>query len=264
MGRDYTVQQYDLSATDLRMVANVQQVPSCAPPIPSNAVEHGKRNRSEVGRTVESDPLTALAGSTSSLPAMIDAGSSETESYLSPLRKISKEMDQIEELEKERRDRVGPLSPASPHGSLSSTGRRRRHKERTASPLASNIMSSDRSSTVFSSTSSLRNTCDAASTRSISSLNSSIRSTRFPASTARREVVASPNLPGEGRALVDLFPFTRMRMNEATFRAPQYFEPLTPDVLRREMLSVMFRWENDIDSLVRNERKSLLTHTDEC
>lgn len=53
---------------------------------------------------------------------------------------------------------------------------------------------------------------------------------------------------------LDLFPCTVARLKGVAFRTPHYGEVArTPDVLRREMLSVVFGWHDDIQSLIRDE-----------
>ena len=58
---------------------------------------------------------------------------------------------------------------------------------------------------------------------------------------------------------MDLFPYTKARLSEVRFRPPQYptNSAATPDILRKEMLSVVFGWEHDIESLIRDEREYL-------
>lgn len=140
---------------------------------------------------------------------------------------------------------------------LSSAGRRHRRKEHSTIPLPWNS-SSSKSSTIFSSSSSMRNAHDITPTRSISSLHSSMRSSRFRSPSLRRDSFSKLE-PPSGAKLLDLFPHTRMRMSQAGFQAPQYYGRLTAGILRQELLNVIFQWTHDIESLVRDERKFSLS-----
>ncbi|GAM34837.1 hypothetical protein TCE0_015r02683 [Talaromyces pinophilus] len=71
-------------------------------------------------------------------------------------------------------------------------------------------------------------------------------------SRLRHEVTQSP----VDKPLVDLFPFTRERVNEVSYmqQVPPLDEShLTPDALRQQMLRVVFGWEGDIEGLIRDE-----------
>lgn len=70
-------------------------------------------------------------------------------------------------------------------------------------------------------------------------------------SRLRQEVIMSP----EERPIDDLFPFTRARLNDVPYKPPrQLSDPeMTPDNLRRQMLSTVFGWTEDIHDLIRDE-----------
>jgi hypothetical protein len=77
-------------------------------------------------------------------------------------------------------------------------------------------------------------------------------------SRLRNEMALSP----ADKPLEDLFPYTRTRVNDVPYNAQQPREPLdeshlTSDDLRRQMLSVVFGWDGDIEGLIRDERKQL-------
>ena len=56
--------------------------------------------------------------------------------------------------------------------------------------------------------------------------------------------------------LVDLFPFTKARLRDVQFQVPDYGQgSRTPDLLRKEMLRIVFGRDDDADGLVRNERE---------
>ncbi|KIW44033.1 uncharacterized protein PV06_05075 [Exophiala oligosperma] len=70
-------------------------------------------------------------------------------------------------------------------------------------------------------------------------------------SRLRQEVIMSP----EERPLVDLFPFTRARLHDVPYRAPRSVDEshLTSGDFRRQMLSCVFGWDEDIHDLIRDE-----------
>ncbi|KIW11851.1 hypothetical protein PV08_09124 [Exophiala spinifera] len=70
-------------------------------------------------------------------------------------------------------------------------------------------------------------------------------------SRLRQEVIMSP----EERPLVDLFPFTRARLHDVPYRPPRTVDEthLTSSDLRRQMLSCVFGWDEDIHDLIRDE-----------
>lgn len=254
LGRNYTVQQYDLNPNSTpAMVANIQHPPANTPPSPPNSIEE-KKKMLETPITAHPISKPPVGGM---VPLYMESESSEGEgaAVMSPLQKIAQEMDQLEE---ERRDRVGPLSPVSSRGSQSSrssggsrTGPRYRYDKPSSSKLSSK--SSGGTGTVFSSGSSLltgTSTRESVSIRSLSSATSS----RYGSSSLRKEVMRSPDESNKTKRM-DLFPFTKARLSEVPFRTPQYGQQRTPDDLRQQMLSVVFGWENDIDSLIREERE---------
>jgi hypothetical protein len=57
-----------------------------------------------------------------------------------------------------------------------------------------------------------------------------------------------------------LFPFARNRINALPYTSPRRMdeENSTPDQLRRQMLSIVFGWEADIEDLIRDESEFLL------
>lgn len=80
---------------------------------------------------------------------------------------------------------------------------------------------------------------------------SSVKSSRA-ASRLRNEVQFSP-----ADQRIDLFPFTRARLNDVPYRNHRPIDEthLTPNDLRRQMLSVVFGWDGDIQDLIRDERE---------
>lgn len=235
------------------MVANVQHAPANTPPSPPNSLDEQKRLRDT------DEPVTARPLKTA--PQLLIDSESENEGVvMSPLEKIAQEMDQLEE---ERRDRLGPLSPVSSRGSQSSrssggSGRAPRYRYDKPSWGAQSMKSSGGASgTVFSSgTSSLAGTSrESISIRSASSAASS----RYGNSALRKEVLRSPEESKKTQDM-DLFPFTKARLSDVPFRPTELGPERTPDDLRMNMLKVVFGWDNDIDELIRDERKLCFDH----
>ena len=230
------------------MVANVQHAPANTPPSPPNSLDEQKRLREP------EEPVTARPIKT--MPNMLFDSEATTEgAIMSPLEKIAQEMDQLEE---ERRDRLGPLSPVSSRGSQSSrssggSGRAPRYRyDKPSLGSRSTKSSGTASGTVFSSgTSSFAGTSrESVSIRSTSSAASS----RYGSSALRKEVLRSPDESKKTQEM-DLFPFTKARLRDVPFRPTDLGPERTPIDLRLNMLKVVFGWDNDIDELIRDERK---------
>ena len=235
IGGNHMIQQYDVNPqNEPIMVANVQHAPVNAPPTPPDSIPR------ETPPPLE--PPT--------VPISIEASSSEDEGMtMSPLQKIAHEMDQMEE---ERRDRVTPLSPISSRASMSSAssyGRKGKSRSRERYNV-SRGSERETESTLFSSGSSMRSGRDSISIRTTSSMQPS----KLQPSSLRQEMLRSPEEAKDSRRL-DLFPYVKARLSEVKFRPPQYGNaPMTPGVLRREMISVVFGWEHDIEALVKDEQ----------
>ncbi|KAF2869890.1 hypothetical protein BDV95DRAFT_90379 [Massariosphaeria phaeospora] len=249
MGRNYTVQQYDLNPNGTpSMVANVQHIPASTPPSPPHSLDEKKK--------LSDTPVTAHPVGKAAQQMLIESESSEGDGavIMSPLQKIAQEMDQLEE---ERRDRVGPLSPVSSRGSQGSrsSGSGRAPRYRYDKPSRSS-KSSGGTGTVFSSGTSsfLGASRESISIRSASSASASASATssRYGTSALRKEVLRSPE-EAERTKHMDLFPFTKARLGDVPFRNSQLGSERTPDALRQNMLSVVFGWDNDIEELIRDE-----------
>ncbi|GAM85009.1 hypothetical protein ANO11243_030120 [Dothideomycetidae sp. 11243] len=226
------IQQWNLNPDgEPLLVRQVQHVPENRPPSPPGSREPSKR----LGQTLP--PV---------LPSFTDSEASGDEiKEKSPARR-SRAADNDEE--QERRDLVGPLSPTS---SRSSTSSRSAHRKKLPSylydqPMSRSSSSSRDSITEFSNSQALSRPKESPSIRSGASHRSSL---------LRREVMRSPESP-RNPALLDLFPYTNTRLSDLPFRTPDYGDqPRTPDVLRKEMLKIVFGWGDDIETLLRDEVK---------
>lgn len=183
--------------------------------------------------------------------------SEDEDVVMSPLQKIANE---LVELEEERRDRVGPLSPVSSRGSQSSrssngSGRQPRYRYDRPSwgtARSSRSAGSGASGTVFSSGESSYAGGASQASVSIRSGTSAAASSRYGSSALRKEVMRSPDESKKNQKM-DLFPFTKARLTDVPFRPTELGPERTPNDLRRNLLKVVFGWENDIDELIRDE-----------
>jgi hypothetical protein len=278
LGRNHTVQQYDLNPTARPMVVqNVQHVPGNLPPSPP--ISDGQED-STTRYVTANAPVQRSSG----MPLYLDMESSDAEEGMmkSPLQRLSQHRDDEDMSEEELlelRDKPGPLSPVSSRASTTSRssrggGQRRREpqqqnsrpsskeeirydRERPMSPGMRSIQSGSTHTTFSMGNSSVmsgyqhRATRESVSTRSLLSNSTSANSGKN--SRLRQEVLRSPE-ETKNTMLMDLFPFTKARLADVPFRPPQYDQSrCTPDDLRNQMLEVVFGWVDDIDALIRDE-----------
>ena len=53
---------------------------------------------------------------------------------------------------------------------------------------------------------------------------------------------------------MDLFPYTKARLRDVALQTPHYGDTArTPEILQREMLSVVFGWNDTVETLIREE-----------
>jgi len=111
MGRNHTIQQYDISPTAVPLqVQSVQHMPANTPPTPPTTLEERKNPYASSQASSNTDGQ--------SLPIISDMESSADEgNAMSPLQKIAREMDSLDQLESEIRDKITPLSPTSSRAS---------------------------------------------------------------------------------------------------------------------------------------------------
>jgi len=250
IARDSTVQQYDINPQNRpTIVANAQRLPSNAPSIPPDSHESTKTLANTM-RLHVNQRFAAFALD------LVD--STEDNAAISPLEKIVQDMRyRKDKFDDEERDFVGPMSPASSKASATSSssyGHRDKpqQRDRGARPLSGSKQGSE--GTLFSPVSSLLSEQESHSIRSSSSATSS----RYRApSSLRHEMLRSPDEP-KNMKMMDLFPYARKRQQEIRFRLPQCGQSVvTTDLLRGEMLSIVFGWEGDVEALIRDECKCL-------
>lgn len=249
LGRNHTVQQYDMSPNIRPMqVTSVQHVPANTPPTPPTVLQGHKNSHGE--------PQTAVSSEAPMLPLYSDVESSADESgTMSPLQKIAQEIDSLDALESEIRDKVTPLSPISSQASSASS--RSSRDSRRARRYLYDMPDSSRASTStgldgteFSFGEPLRQGRESMSIRSVSSYASR---PNYRTSNLRKEILRSPE-EAQQTAAMDLFMFTKARLRDVAFRTPHYgTSARTPELLQREMLSTVFGWNDDIRSLIHDE-----------
>ncbi|KAF4554790.1 Hypothetical protein D9617_3g018580 [Elsinoe fawcettii] len=229
---NWVIQQWDINPDgDAFLVKSVQHIPANVPPSPPGSIGDSK------GTTLP--PV---------MPTFSESEASESEksSTMSPLQRIAREMDELEE-ERERRDRLAPLSPGSSRSSTSSKSSGRRLPNYLYDKPSSRASSASRESGTEFSMSMIQSLPRQRESTSVRS------STSYRSSLLRKEVMRSPDDPTPTEIL-DLFPVTRSRLQDVVFRAPDYGEGTrTPDLLRKEMLNVVFGWKDDIRPLIQDE-----------
>ncbi|KAJ6043833.1 uncharacterized protein N7446_002031 [Penicillium canescens] len=224
LGPQNSVQQYDLE--NPAMVANVQHLPVGS----RSGASENNRSRTMSPRRLQDPPDIREPTSTA--------------------RRTPFDASEIESI-RQRADLTSPASSRSRTESVSSKASSSKYNARPFSPPSR----SGQSATTFSLTSAggdtPQPTASAASFAYPSSVSmSSVRSSRA-ASRLRNEVHLSP----AEKNIVDLFPFTRARLNDVPYKQqPPLDDPdLTSDDLRQQMLSVVFGWDGDIEDLIRDE-----------
>ena len=222
LGPNYSVQQYDVDNPQL--VANIQHF-----------------------------PLNGRPDDASSIPS-ISASESEDD-FVDPFSRATKDPVAAQGLEIERTTSAN-----------SYTSQTESQSSRTSSMVGRNgrqrsVVRTEHSGTTFSMGTMSQLTRSIMSGSSLgypSSLHSpaSTRSHR-KSSRLRHEVVRSPD--DNNKPLTELFPWTRRRIFDLPFKPLPPFDQatLSKDTLRKQMLSVVFGWEEDIEALVRNESEFL-------
>ena len=240
LGPNSTVQQYDVSHPGL--VKSVQHLPMLPPPVPLK-INHHAQETGDYQMPGTAPPMPVTHGS--------DSGRGPVP--LSTIR--ANEMLAIDHARRTRSDITSPgsVSSRSRTESVSSISSNPRYQQ-TSQSISSRAASGTTFSTISPSMIGRDSMFSAGSsifppTQSASRVSSGRRS---KGSRLRQEVLRSPeNKP----SYVDLFPRTRARLSKVTYKQPQALpqDGLGPDALRKQMLEVVFGWDNDIEPLIRDE-----------
>ncbi|KIY03925.1 uncharacterized protein Z520_00617 [Fonsecaea multimorphosa CBS 102226] len=215
LGPDYTVQQYDVERAIL--VANVRHLPLTVPPTPP------EDRRGPIWTTSESE-----------------------EELASPLVRARRELRASEGAKQERNNIPSPQSTLSSQNGGLKNG---------ANDIISPAGRTDYTTTSFDTGIQSQSTMNQQPMQLMgqpyqpqSPVNA--RAAR-KGSRLRQEVIMSP----EEQPVAELFPYTRARLHDVPYRPPRSLDEshMTPDDLRRQMLSVVFGWEEDIHDLIRDE-----------
>lgn len=237
-------------------MANVQHPANLLPPSPPVSIEEQKKHN---GVT----PRASVEYST--VPINLDISESD-EDHMSPLARIAREMD----ADQDRTpgygpDRSGAFSPASESsrsqastnsrssaGSRSNTGYRKHSSAVSRGGMSDGTTMSVGSSLHSYREPSLVSSRDSLALSSVSSQSNGSYShrSRTRGSRLRQEVLRSPDV-----GKVDLFKFTKSRLSDVPYHHPQALDNryLTNNDLRRQMLSTIFGWEGEAETMVRDE-----------
>ncbi|RMD45097.1 hypothetical protein DV735_g42, partial [Chaetothyriales sp. CBS 134920] len=216
LGPDYTVQQYDVE--QLRLVKNVRHLPITIPQTPP----------------LEEKPVKWTAALT---------GNDDAPSPVARSRHEFRVPEQLRHDPSQTRSPQSQMSGTTQSGSIHSKSTKPRQYD-----LASPAQQTEWTSTTFSA-----GTQPMISREKLGLVTASPQSQRSgrKGSRLKQEVVMSPQEP----LMDDLFPFIRARLSDVPYQPPRSTDEtrMTPDDLRKQMLSVIFGWNQDISDLIRDE-----------
>lgn len=250
LGRHNTVQQFDLNPPTL--VANRQHIPPLPPPSPpvSNESRRGAAEAVPVTAVSMHPPATAPYMAQSLAPVQDDARDLAT----SPLRRIAEEMDQIEERRHER-SAAGSTTSSNSRSVGASSSRSSNSRRYDRSNISAPSFNQPSEGTQFSHGSSFQAGRASVSTKQSAASHTSSQASGVPrGSRLRQEVLRSPDQPDK---VIDLFPLARERLSDVPYQNPVASASAnrTAADLRRQLLSVVFGWNGDVESLIEDERK---------
>lgn len=242
------MQQFDLNTPSM-MVANVQHPSNLLPPSPPVSIEE---------QVEQGIVIIATDSDSASVPINSEVSESD-EDHMSPLARIVRGTDAtVDPYDQDRYMSASPVSSRSHASTLSkSSAGSSTHGRHPPSVLSRGMTENTYISTGSSTRSSVMppyGDKDAYSISSISSASitsSSHVSRRHRPSRLRNEVPRSP----DDNKVHDLFKFTRSRLHDVPYKRLPLTDQtrLTPDDLRRQMLSIVFGWHKEIHDLVRDE-----------
>ena len=220
---------------------------------PNNTVQQYDLERPQLAANVQHQPMMAPFAPPEELNRQLGLSASESEEEMtSPIKRTNHQIKALESARAQRAQTGSPRSARSQTESQSShaSSTQERH-EKTASSGRN-----DANSTVFSLASQSQMSRDPLPTSSSMTYPSSTQSPVSMKSTRKGSRLKQEMLPSpEERPVNELFPYTRSRLNDIPYKPARAFDELTltPDDLRRQMLSVVFGWDEDIHDLIRDE-----------
>ncbi|KAL8737208.1 MAG: hypothetical protein Q9181_001892 [Wetmoreana brouardii] len=236
LGPNHTIQQYDMNPPAL--VKNVQYLPTGPPPVP--------------GKTPTTGPQINPHGILGTAPPVTEARPEPSRGpvNLSTIQRTTNEMRAIELAQQARSDMSSPVSSRSMTESMSSRSSNPYHYQRTQASYSSRAASGTTFSTISPSILGRESFFSGGSSIFPQTASMTSAGRRSRGSRLRQEVLHSP----ESR-YVDLFPRTRARLSTVQSKPPQTLDQdnATADDLRKQMLDVVFGWEDDIEPLIRDE-----------
>lgn len=252
LGTNSMVQQFDLANDPPVMVSNVHHPAALLPPSPPVSIEEAKKQEASM----------LLRNAIVGVPPNMDMSSGDDD-RMSPLARIARQTNPIEEFRPsaERADTSSPVSSRSRTSNStvssrsSADSRERTYGGRTnrvsrAATSRSEATTMSFGSSVHTKQPSIISSRESISISSTSSASHGYR--RRGGSRLRHEVQASP---ADSTTVADLFKFTRARLSDIPYRHPQALDDthLTNDDLRRQMLSTIFGWNGEANSLIQDE-----------
>lgn len=237
LGPNHTIQQYDMNPPAL--VKNVQYYPMGPPPVPAKIPTNMPQINSH------SIPGTA--------PPVTEPRAIETSRgpvNLSTIQRTTNEMHAIQLAQQARSDMSSPVSSRSMTESMSSRSSNPYHCQRTQASYSSRAHSGTTFSTISPSMLGRESLFSGGSSAFPPTPSMTSAGRRSRGSRLRQEVLLSPE-----SKYVDLFPRTRARLSTVQYKPPRALdqENTTADDLRKQMLDVVFGWEDDIEPLIRDE-----------
>jgi hypothetical protein len=217
LGPNHSIQQYDLETGEV--VANTQHFPMTVPPTPPE-----EKQQFEYLTSSSTEDLTSPAGK-SSAQEMFEAARQARIQMGSPQSYQSRESEKSGALQARARHTpvVSPSGRTEQSVTNISVG--------TQSRMAPSAYGQPQQPNM--------------------SQYSPVSNRGRKGSRLKQEVLPSP----ETTPILDLFPYTRARLNDVPYKPvrPGDEANLSTDSLRRQMLEVVFGWEQDASELVRDE-----------
>ena len=169
---------------------------------------------------------------------------------LSTIQRTTNEMHAIELAQQARSEISSPVSSRSMTESMSSRSSNPYHYQRSQASYTSRAHSGTTFSTISPSMVGRESFFSGGSSIFPQTASMTSAGRRSRGSRLRQEVLLSPE-----SKYVDLFPRTRARLSTVQYKPPRALdqENTTADDLRRQMLDVVFGWEDDIEPLIRDE-----------